>query len=99
MPHERLNQAEIQARMKSIPLWTCDFSDASISNAWQFETYKKSISMLVKVSELAEIQNHHPKWTNLYNKVQIYLTTHDFNGITDKDFNLALGIDQIFSKL
>ena len=51
-----------------------------------------------QVGEVAENENHHPKWTNLYNKVQVYLTTYDFNGITDKDFSLALKMNQIFSK-
>ena len=98
MPHERLHQAEIQARMKNIPQWTCDFSDASISNAWQFETYKKSIAMLVKVSELAEIQNHHPEITSAYTRIRIKLWTHDANGLTNKDFKLAEAIDKLVAQ-
>jgi 4a-hydroxytetrahydrobiopterin dehydratase len=98
MPHERLHQAEIQARMKNIPQWTCDFSDDSISNAWKFETYKKSIAMLVKVSELAEIQNHHPEITSAYTRIRIKLWTHDAKGLTNKDFELAEAIDKLVAQ-
>jgi 4a-hydroxytetrahydrobiopterin dehydratase len=98
MPHERLHQAEIQARMKNIPQWTCDFSDASISNAWQFETYKTAIAMLVKVSELAEIQNHHPEITSAYTHIRIKLWTHDAKGLTNKDFELAEAIDKLVAQ-
>jgi 4a-hydroxytetrahydrobiopterin dehydratase len=98
MFHERLNQAEIQARMKSIPLWTCDLSHASISNIWQFETYKTAIAMLVKVSDLAEIQNHHPEITSAYTRIRIKLWTHDAKGLTNKDFELALAIDKLVAQ-
>jgi 4a-hydroxytetrahydrobiopterin dehydratase len=98
MSHERLHQAEIQARMKSIPQWTCDLSHASISNTWQFETYKTAIAMLVKVSELAEIQNHHPEITSAYTRIQIKLWTHDAKGLTNKDFELAEAIDKLVAQ-
>jgi 4a-hydroxytetrahydrobiopterin dehydratase len=98
MPHERLNQAEIQARMKSIPQWSCNFSNASISNEWQFVTYKTAIAMLVKVSELAEIQNHHPEITSAYTLIRIKLWTHDAQGLTNKDFELAEAIDKMVAQ-
>jgi 4a-hydroxytetrahydrobiopterin dehydratase len=98
MPHERLNQAQIEARMKCIPQWRCDFSEAFISNEWQFATYKKAIAMLVKVSELAEIQNHHPEITSAYTRIRIKLWTHDANGLTNKDFELAQAIDKLVAR-
>jgi len=98
MSYERLNQTEIKARMKSIPQWTCDFSDASISNEWKFKTYKTAISMLVKVSELAEIQNHHPEITSAYTRIRIKLWTHDAKGLTNKDFELAEAIDKLVAQ-
>ncbi len=98
MPHERLNQAQIEARMKSIPQWRCDFSEAFISNEWQFETYKTAIAMLVKVSELAEIQNHHPEITSAYTRIRIKLWTHDAKGLTNKDFELAQAIAKLVAQ-
>ena len=98
MHHDRLNQAQIEARMKSIPEWTCDFSDASISNEWQFETYKTAIAMLVRVSELAESHNHHPEMVSAYTLVRIKLWTHDAQGLTGKDFELAKAIDKLVAQ-
>ena len=46
---------------------------------------------------MAEKQNHHPEWFNVYNKVRIHLTTHEAGGITEKDFTLARSIDGIYS--
>ncbi|MDG1264583.1 MAG: 4a-hydroxytetrahydrobiopterin dehydratase [Flavobacteriaceae bacterium] len=89
---------DFKTKVKALNLnW--EFKNNGIYKEFILNDFKEALSFMNQVGELAEIQNHHPKWTNLYNKVQIYLTTHDFNGITDKDFNLALGIDQIFSKI
>ena len=48
------------------------------------------------VAILAEQQNHHPEWSNVYNKVRIYLTTHEAGGITERDFLLAEAIDKTY---
>jgi 4a-hydroxytetrahydrobiopterin dehydratase len=54
--------------------------------------------MLVKVSELAEIQNHHPEITSAYTRIRIKLWTHDANGLTNKDFELAQAIDKLVAQ-
>ena len=52
---------------------------------------------MTRVAFLAESQQHHPNWSNVYNRVEIVLTTHDAgNVVTDKDFKLAKAIDQLF---
>ena len=48
-----------------------------------------------QVAIIAEKNQHHPEWLNVYNQVEIWLTTHDANGITDKDFDLAKEIDSL----
>jgi 4a-hydroxytetrahydrobiopterin dehydratase len=95
MSNERFNQAQIEVGMQSLHQWTCDFSNASISKEWRFKSYKTAIAMLVKVSELAEHQNHHPEMTSVYTTVRIKLWTHDANGLTSKDFELAVAIDKL----
>lgn len=95
MTNERLNQAQIEEGMKVLHQWRCNLSDASISKEWRFEGYKTAIAMLVKVSELAENQNHHPEMTSVYTTVRIKLWTHDANGLTRKDFELAEAIDKM----
>ncbi len=95
MSNERFSQAQIEVSMQSLHHWTCNFADASISKEWRFDSYKTAIAMLVKVSELAEHQNHHPEMTSVYTRVRIKLWTHDANGLTRKDFDLAEAIDKL----
>ncbi|KAJ3256874.1 hypothetical protein HK103_005118 [Boothiomyces macroporosus] len=77
--------------------------EALVSNQWQLQSnkiYKEFrfddfSSAFGFMSRVAEKMDHHPEWFNVYNQVNITLTTHDAGGLTDKDFNLAKKIDQI----
>lgn len=61
-----------------------------------FEDFKQAFVFMSRVAELAEQHNHHPTWTNTYNKVQIWLSTHDAGDVvTDKDRALAAAIDAL----
>ena len=95
MSNQLLSTAQVEACMKSLQQWTCNFSDLDISKEWRFENYKTAIAMVVKVSELADRQNHHPEITSSYTRVRIKLWTHDAEGLTLQDFELAKAIDQL----
>jgi 4a-hydroxytetrahydrobiopterin dehydratase len=61
-----------------------------------FKNFQEAFAFMVKVAFVAEKNNHHPKWTNEYNKVEIWLSTHDAGDIvTEKDRNLARQIDEL----
>jgi 4a-hydroxytetrahydrobiopterin dehydratase len=60
-----------------------------------FKDFITAFEFMSKVAELAEQANHHPNWSNVYNKVDIALTTHEFNSISQRDFDLAKKIDQL----
>jgi 4a-hydroxytetrahydrobiopterin dehydratase len=60
-----------------------------------FTNFSEALAFMVQVGMIAEKRNHHPDWTNRYNKVFIRLTTHDQGGVTDKDFELAFEIDRL----
>lgn len=62
---------------------------------FKFKDFKEAFDFMNKVAKLAEAVNHHPRWTNEYNKVEIWLSTHDAGRITDKDRRLAKEIDRI----
>ncbi len=63
---------------------------------FEFKDFKEAFAFMTKVAELAEAQQHHPKWTNEYNRVEIWLSTHDAGDqITDKDYQLAETIDKL----
>ncbi|WP_343674844.1 4a-hydroxytetrahydrobiopterin dehydratase [Chitinophaga sp.] len=62
--------------------------------AFTFKDFKEAFSFMTKVALIAEKMDHHPNWNNVYNKVEIFLSTHDAGGIvTDKDHALAKAID------
>lgn len=69
-----------------------------LTKSFEFKDFKEAFSFMTKVALLAEKQDHHPYWTNVYNKVEIFLNTHDAGDIvTDKDRKLAEAIDKVVS--
>jgi 4a-hydroxytetrahydrobiopterin dehydratase len=67
-----------------------------LSKTFKFEDFQEAFAFMTRVAFLAEKHNHHPNWSNVYNTVEIELTTHDEgNSVTEKDRKLAKAIDQI----
>jgi 4a-hydroxytetrahydrobiopterin dehydratase len=65
---------------------------------FEFKDFSEAFAFMTRVAILAEKNNHHPWWSNVYNQVEIRLTTHDEgNTITKKDRDLALAIDELFA--
>lgn len=70
--------------------------DNKLTRTFQFSNFVEAWGFMTKVALLAEKMNHHPEWTNVYNRVEIHLTTHDSgNTVTNKDRELALSIDRL----
>jgi 4a-hydroxytetrahydrobiopterin dehydratase len=68
-----------------------------LRKSFAFSDFTEAFAFMTRVAFLAESQQHHPNWSNVYNRVEIVLTTHDAgNVVTDKDFKLAKAIDQLF---
>lgn len=73
-------------------MWTND--NNVLYKKFEFKNFSEAFAFMTRVAIEAEKMDHHPKWTNVYNKVEIWLTTHDAgNVITDKDKKLAAKID------
>lgn len=67
--------------------------------SFQFKNFREAFAFMTEVAFHAELHNHHPEWSNVYNRVSIALTTHDAgNTITEKDRKLAAAIEQVFVK-
>ncbi|MEZ4805208.1 MAG: 4a-hydroxytetrahydrobiopterin dehydratase [Bacteroidia bacterium] len=90
----KLNEQEIQASIKDIDsAW--ELKGKFISREIIFKDFIQAFSFMTSVAIVAEKLNHHPNWKNVYNKVDIALSTHDADGLTEKDFKLAREIDGI----
>lgn len=76
-------------------MWTEE--NNQLKRSFKFSNFIDAFGFMTKVALVAEKMNHHPTWSNSYNKVDIALTTHDKdNSVTDKDKKLATEIDKIF---
>lgn len=94
----KLDNKGITEGLKTLDHWIFDAPTSSICKAWVFDSFKAAIDFIVRVGEIAERQNHHPEFLSTYTKVQIRLLTHDANGLTHKDFELAAAIDQLIQR-
>lgn len=88
MATQPLTVAEIDDALRALPGWT--FERDALAKEFKFGSFREALSFMVRVSFEAEAMNHHPEWTNVYNRVAIRLNTHDAGGkVTAKDVNLA----------
>jgi len=92
---KKLNAAEIDNAMASLQNWKR--VDQMIHRDFKFKNFIEAFGFMSQVALIAESINHHPNWSNVYNKVSIELTTHDVGGLSEKDFILAQKIDTITS--
>ncbi|MSU23018.1 MAG: 4a-hydroxytetrahydrobiopterin dehydratase [Opitutus sp.] len=83
-----LTATEITAALAALPGWS--FEREALAKTFTFENFREALSFMVRASFEAEAMNHHPEWTNVYNRVAIRLNTHDAGGrVTAKDVELA----------
>ena len=94
MRSDKMNQDEITRVLDDLPGWSLDGS-GKLHCQLKFKDFKEAFSFMTRVALMAEQENHHPEWFNVYNKVEIQLTTHDAGGITEKDVKLAKFINQV----
>jgi 4a-hydroxytetrahydrobiopterin dehydratase len=83
------------ADLAGLTNWTIDAAGKSIHRELKFADFNEAWGFMNRVALLAESQNHHPDWSNVWNTVRITLSTHDAGGLTDKDVALARAIDKI----
>jgi 4a-hydroxytetrahydrobiopterin dehydratase len=90
---EKLDEKAICLELKKMSGWK--LNNSALEKEFVFPNFKAAISRIVRIAFEAELMNHHPEWTNVYNKLKIRLRTHDADGVTEKDFILAKKIDEI----
>lgn len=90
-----LTKQQITEKLSSMEGW--EFEDNAIHTSFEFTDFKDAFSVMTRIAFEAEKLNHHPNWSNVYNQLNISLSTHDAGGVTEKDFELASIIDELVS--
>lgn len=90
-----LQDAEIEARLEKFEGWT--YNENAIHTKLEFENFKEAFAAMTRIAFEAEALQHHPNWFNVYNNLEISLSTHDASGVTNKDFEFAERIEEIIS--
>lgn len=93
----RIPQPDRSAMLLKLPDWQMLTTRDALQRSFRFHDFSEAFAFMTRVALAAESMNHHPEWTNVYNKVDITLTTHDAGGVTDSDVALAQGIDAIYA--
>ena len=87
----RLDATQKSALAKELPGWSVQ--GERLHRDLQFKSFVEAFGFMTQVALLAESKNHHPNWSNVYNRVSIDLTTHDLGGLSSLDVELATAID------
>ena len=93
----RLSEAERATLAERLPLWTHDPERDALRRSFRFADFVSAFGFMSKVALLAERMDHHPEWFNVYNRVEILLSTHDAGGLSSRDIRLAVEIDAVAS--
>ena len=92
---ELISKDELNQKINNLSKnWVIE--DIFLKGSFIFKNFDDAFSFMKKVAIKCEDMNHHPKWTNVYNKIDVELYTHDSGGITEKDFELSSYMDAEF---
>jgi 4a-hydroxytetrahydrobiopterin dehydratase len=94
MQAKKLNEQEIQENLSRAKGWTV--VNGKLHRAFECKDFVTAFGNMTRIALIAESMNHHPEWFNVWNKVVIDLNTHSVNGISNRDFELAGKINEVF---
>lgn len=95
----KLSTQERQAALASLSGWQEVAGRDAIQRKIKFADFNAAWGFMSRVALLADKQDHHPEWQNVYNRVEILLTTHDCDGLSQRDVKLATAIDKILGEM
>ncbi|HWA43766.1 MAG TPA: 4a-hydroxytetrahydrobiopterin dehydratase [Hypericibacter adhaerens] len=91
----KLEGAARAAALKDLPGWKEVAGRDAIEKSFKFKDFNEAWGFMTRVALLAEQMDHHPEWFNVYNRVDVTLSTHDCNGLSERDVKLARAIGRI----
>ncbi len=97
MALQKLNAEQAAEQLQALPLWTLDAKVGSVTREFVLADFMQAFAFMTQIAIAAEKHNHHPEWSNVYNKVLITWTTHDVHGLSSNDIVMARMCDQAFA--
>jgi 4a-hydroxytetrahydrobiopterin dehydratase len=92
---KKLDDTTRRERMLGLPQWQTVEGRDAIRRTFVFKDFNAAFGFMARVALLAEQMNHHPEWTNVWNRVEVTLATHEAGGLTELDLKLAEAMDRI----
>jgi 4a-hydroxytetrahydrobiopterin dehydratase len=93
-----LTEAERAAALPALAGWTLVTGRDAIQKSYRFADFTQAFGFMAQVALLAEKADHHPEWFNVYNRVDVLLTTHDAGGLSQRDIALANAMDALLKR-
>lgn len=95
MATTRPSRIGAQAALASLPGWRAVEGRDAIQRSFRYADFNAAFGFMARVAMYAEKLDHHPEWTNIYNRVDVILTTHDAGGVTELDVRMAQFMDKV----
>ena len=92
---DKLSRQERQASLDTVPDWNEVGERDAITRKFSVNDFNSAFGFMTRAALKAEQMDHHPEWFNVYNRVEVTLATHDAGGVTSKDIELALFMDEL----
>ena len=90
-----VERLDVEQALKALPLWRAHPGDRpAIARKLVFADFNAAFGFMTRVALHADKVDHHPEWSNVYNRVEVLLTTHDAGGVTERDLDMARFIDE-----
>ncbi len=89
----KLSGENVASRLDQLDDW--NLADGKLHRSFKFSNFVEAFGWMTQIAILAEKLDHHPEWSNVYNSVEVYLTTHDADGLTELDFELAAHMNRL----
>ena len=93
----KLSAQEIESGLQALPGWSHDPSAAALRRSYKFRDFGEAFGFMTRVALAAEKADHHPEWSNVWNRVDVLLTTHDAGGLSTRDVQMAQAIDALLA--
>ena len=97
MSIKKMTTQQIEGNLKELSSW--ELKEEKLHRQLKFKNFVQAWGFMTQVAILAEKANHHPEWSNVYSRVSIDLTTHEADGISQRDFDLAERINKVLTDM